>query len=86
MGIHKLSVSMDDSIAAAIRKAAFDEGITVSAWIAAAAQDRIRNVFLRIALDADALEFGQLSDSEFDRLVADARDTAVHTSPNSAVA
>jgi hypothetical protein len=86
MAIDKLSVSMDESLTQVIRDAAADEGLSVSAWLSAAAQDRVRNRLLRLALDADAEEFGAMSDADIDRLVREARETAIVTDPRTAAA
>lgn len=43
---------MDPELGAAVREAAARTGTSVSAWIAAAAADRLRNQLLGAALDA----------------------------------
>jgi hypothetical protein len=86
MAIDKLSVSMDESLTQVIRDAAAEEGLSVSAWLSAAAQDRVRNRLLRLALDADAEEFGAMSDGDIDRLVREAREKAIVTDPRTAAA
>lgn len=72
MTVSKLSVSLDEELAVVVRAAAAEEGLSVSAWLANAAQDRIRNRLLRVALDELALEEGAMSPEEADRLVAEA--------------
>jgi hypothetical protein len=79
MAIDKLSISMDESLTEVIRSAAVAEGVSVSAWLTDAAQDRIRNRSLRVALDADEPEISALSDSELDALVRLARANAIVT-------
>jgi hypothetical protein len=86
VAIDKLSISMEEDLARTIREAAADEGLSVSAWLAGAAQDRVRNRMLRLALDADAAEFGAMGDDEIDRLVRDARADAIVTDPRSTAA
>jgi hypothetical protein len=84
--VDKLSISLDESLAQVVRDAAADENLSVSAWLSAAAQDRIRHRLLRLALDADADEFGSMSDDEIDEIVAAARATAIVTTPRSSAA
>jgi hypothetical protein len=80
----KLSVSFDEELAAVVREAAADEGMTVSAWLSEAARDRVRNRLLRIALDELAAEMGPLDPAEAARLVAEARRHAIVTLPDRA--
>jgi hypothetical protein len=79
----KLSVSFDDDLARIVRSAAAEDGVSLSAWLASAAQDRIRNRMLRLALDEIASEMAaegkSLTEEEIARLVADARSRAVVT-------
>jgi hypothetical protein len=82
MAVDKLSVSLDEELAAVVREAAADEGMTVSAWLSAAAQDRVRNRLLRVALDELADEMVPLDAAEVARLVADARQNALVTRPD----
>ena len=58
-----------------------EEGVSVSAWLSDAAQDRIRNRSLRNALDVDEPEIAALSDSELQVLVDRARANIVVTKP-----
>lgn len=69
----KLSVSFDAGLAAAVRAAASDEGVSVSAWLAGAAEAKARQRHLREALDAFAAEHGALTEAEIDRLIGEAR-------------
>ena len=46
MTVSKLSVSFEPELANAIKEAAEDEGETVSAWLAEAARQRVRNLLL----------------------------------------
>ena len=73
MTVTKLSVSFDQELVVVIKKLADEAGLTVSAWLADAVQDRVRNHHLGLALDADEAEFGSMSADERDRLVAAAR-------------
>lgn len=79
MAIDKLSISMDESLTEVIRSAAVAEGVSVSAWLTDAAQDRIRNRSLRVALDTDEPEISALSDAELEALVRRARESVIVT-------
>lgn len=81
MAVDKLSVSFDEELAGVVREAAAEEGLSVSAWLSNAAQDRIRNRLLRVALDELARDIGPMSAEEAARLVAEARAKAVVTGP-----
>lgn len=81
MAMDKLSISLDESLTRIIREAAADEDLSVSAWLSAAAQDRIRNRLLRVALDADAAEQGGMSIEEMETFVRAARSDAIVTTP-----
>lgn len=76
MGVEKLSVSFDTELAAVVREAAAERGVGVSAWLAEAAQARVRQRALRDALDAAAAEDRPLAPSDIDRLVTQARRTS----------
>lgn len=82
MSAEKLSISLDSELAAAVRAAAEDEQVTVSTWLARAAQARVRRQHLREALDAFASEHGSLSDEEVDDLLTAARRRSVVTRPD----
>lgn len=69
----KFSVSFDPELAAAVRAAASDESVSVSTWLAAAAEVKVRQRRLREALDDFAAEHGRLGDSDIDRLISEAR-------------
>lgn len=87
MAARKLSVSFEEDLADVIRDTAASEGVTVSAWLAEAAQDRVRNRLLGMALDAAELEDGPMSDDEMARLIATARQhSAVVTEQRSSAA
>lgn len=73
MTSEKLSVSFDANLAATVRAAAAKEGVSVSWWLAHAAEDSARRRHLREALDAFATEHGALTDADIDRIIADAR-------------
>ncbi|MBA2471315.1 MAG: hypothetical protein H0V41_03380 [Pseudonocardiales bacterium] len=76
MGAEKLSISLDSDLAASVRAAASEQGVTVSTWLAEAAQARVRQQRLREALDVLASEEGELEAAEIDRVIADARRTS----------
>jgi hypothetical protein len=69
----KLSISLDSELAATVRTAAAEQGVSVSTWLADAAQAQVRQRRLREALDSLAAEIGSLDADEVDRLVAAAR-------------
>jgi metal-responsive CopG/Arc/MetJ family transcriptional regulator len=69
----KLSISLDSELAATVRAAAAEQGVSVSTWLADAAQAQVRQRRLREALDSLAAEIGGLDADEVDRLVAAAR-------------
>ena len=73
MAAEKLSISVDEDTADLVREAAAKEGITVSAWITNAAQDRLRNLLLGKFLDEVFAEIGEMTDEEEERLIAESR-------------
>ncbi len=73
MAAEKLSISFDGELADAVRAAAAADGTTVSNWLAEAAQDRVRQHYLRVALDTIWDEVGRPDDAELQALVAQAR-------------
>lgn len=81
MAVDKISVSLDEELADLARRAAAEEGISLSAWITNAAQDRLRNLLLGVALEEIWKEIGPMSVEEMERLVAEARAESVVTGP-----
>lgn len=81
MAAEKLSISVDEDVAELVREAAAKEGITVSAWITNAAQDRLRNLLLGKFLDELFEEIGPMSDEEMDRLVAQSQAKSIVVGP-----
>ena len=73
MTAEKLSISLDPRLAATVRAAAAEEGVSVSTWLARAAEAKARQRHLREALDSFAAEHGTLSEAEIDRLITAAR-------------
>ena len=71
MAVEKLSISMDAELAEAIRQAAEDDGLSVSAWIAKEVGRTIRRRGLRRLLDEYQAEHGAFTDEE--RRAADIR-------------
>jgi hypothetical protein len=69
----KLSISLDADLAATVRAAAAEEGVSVSTWLARAAEAKARQRHLREALDEFATEHGALTDADIDRLITEAR-------------
>jgi hypothetical protein len=64
MPVDRISVTMDPELGAAVRDAAARAGMSVSAWIAEAAADKVRNQLLGAALDAWEAEDGPLTAEE----------------------
>ncbi len=58
MPVEKLSVSLDPELSRALREAAEVDDVSVSAWMAEAVRQRLRNHMLRIALDEIMAEEG----------------------------
>lgn len=73
MGVEKLSISVDAELAASVRAAAQEQGISVSSWVGAAAAAEVRRRLLRSALEHVAAEDGALEVDEGARLIAAAR-------------
>lgn len=72
-------MSFDEELASVVREAAAEEGLSVSSWLANAAQASIRNRLLRVALDEMALEDGPMSPEEAARLIEEAHRTSIVT-------
>ena len=66
MQVDRLSITMDPDLGKSVREAAARSGSSVSAWLAAAAADRLRNELLGAALDAWEAESTPFSDKELD--------------------
>ncbi|MGH9165834.1 MAG: hypothetical protein ACRDZW_10030 [Acidimicrobiales bacterium] len=73
MTAEKLSVSFEPGLAATVRAAAAEEGVSVSMWLSGAAEAKARRRRLREALDAFAAEHGELTDPDIDRIIGAAR-------------
>jgi hypothetical protein len=68
--VDRFSVTMAPEIGAAVREAADDRGVSVSAWLADAAADRLRNELLGKALDAWEAEDGEFTEAELSAAAA----------------
>ncbi len=79
MPSEKLSISLEEELATAIRSAAASDGVSVSSWIASAAEQRARRENLRAALESFDDEFGALQPGEAERLIATARSSSTVT-------
>jgi hypothetical protein len=64
MQVDRLSITLDPKLGAAVRRAARRAGMSLSAWIAAATADRVRNEILGQALDEWEAEDGAFSEAE----------------------
>ena len=58
MTVEKLSISFDERLAAEVRAACEHDDASLSAWLAEAARQRLRNVALGAALDDIIAELG----------------------------
>lgn len=76
MSVEKLSISLAAELAVAVRAAASEQGVSVSTWLADAAQAQVRQRKLREALDILTSEEGELDPTEIDQLIANARRTS----------
>lgn len=70
MQVDRFSVTMDPELGAAVRAAAARAGTSVSAWLAHAAADGLRNDLLGAALDAWESEDGAFDEAELDAAAA----------------
>lgn len=64
MNVDRISITMDPKLGAAARKAAKRAGMSLSAWIAVATADRVRNEALGHAIDQWEAEHGALTPDE----------------------
>jgi hypothetical protein len=64
VGVEKMSVSFDLELGTAIKAAARRHSQSVSAWIAEAVRDRLRNEALADAVTAWEQTFGDLTEAE----------------------
>lgn len=58
MAVEKFSVSFEPDLGRALREAAEEDGVSVSAWMAEAARQRLRNRTLGLVLDEVIREQG----------------------------
>jgi len=70
MNVDRITVTMETGLGAAVREAAARAGLSVSAWLAEAAADRLRHELLGRALDEWEQESGPFSDAELDGAAA----------------
>lgn len=81
MSAQKLSISLDTDLADTVRAAAAEDGVSVSTWLATAADAKVRNYLLGTALDAWDEEFGPVDAVEAQRLVDEARSRSIVVTP-----
>ncbi len=62
--VDRFSVTMPPELGEGVRQAAARQGTSVSAWLSAAAADRLRNELLGIALDVWESEDGSFTEAE----------------------
>ncbi|MGH2843534.1 MAG: hypothetical protein ACRDKL_08115 [Solirubrobacteraceae bacterium] len=65
--VDRLSVTMPPEIGEGVRRAADQQGTSVSTWLTQAATDRLRNQLLGVALDQWEAEDGPFSEDELAR-------------------
>jgi hypothetical protein len=70
MSVDRLSVTLEAELGAAVRDAAARAGMSVSAWLASAAEAHLRHQRLGVALDAWEADAGALSDEDLDAAAA----------------
>lgn len=58
MAVEKFSVSLDPELSRALRGAAEEEDVSVSAWVAEAVRQRLRHHVLSVAIDEVLAEQG----------------------------
>jgi len=66
--VDRFSVTMAPELGEGVRQAAARQGISVSAWLAEAAADRLRNELLGTALDAWESEDGSFAEAGLNRV------------------
>jgi hypothetical protein len=66
--VDRFSVTMPPELGEGVRQAAARQGISVSAWLAEAAADRLRNELLGAALDAWESEDRPFAETELNRV------------------
>jgi hypothetical protein len=64
--MERLSISVDEELALAVRASARRQGGSVSAWMASAAEQQIRNESLGLALETWQAEHGAFTQAELD--------------------
>lgn len=70
MNVDRLSITLDPQLGAAARKAAKRAKVSLSAWIAEATADRVRNELLGQALDRWEAEDGAFTAQELEAAAA----------------
>lgn len=64
--VDRFSITMTPELGAAVREAAVRRGTSVSAWLASAAAQQLRNELLGAALDEWEAEDGAFSEAELE--------------------
>ena len=81
MSVEKLSISLDAELAGSVRAAAEESHVSVSTWFAEAAAARVRQRNLQLAIATSYPEVDNLSDSELEAIITQARQSSILTSP-----
>jgi hypothetical protein len=67
MQVDRISIAVPPELGKAVRDAAEEEGLSVSAWVSQAAADKVRNRLLRAFLDEYQAEHGAFTAEELAR-------------------
>ena len=81
MTVAKLSVSFEPELAEAIKEAAADEDETVSAWLAEAARQRVRNLMLGKFI-AEMMEEHGWTEADLEAAAEEARSRSMTYDPD----
>jgi hypothetical protein len=83
VAVAKLSVSFDPELAEAVKQAAEEEDETVSAWLAEAARQRVRNLLLGKFV-AEMMEEHGWTEADLEAAAKEARANAIWVGPGAA--
>lgn len=68
MTAERLAISLDPRLSARIREMVADSGSSISAWMADAAERKLRAIAARAALADYEAEFGEIPEAEVERI------------------
>ena len=84
MTVAKLSISLEPELAEAVKQAAEEDDETVSAWLAEAARQRVRNLMLGKVI-AEMMEEHGWTEADLDAAAKQARATSIRYDPEAGV-